>query len=821
MTGASGPTFPIAVYNPPGLSAISYRVGDYTSFREALLQNHLGEVELKGWRPTDDGGDLALQLLEWWAYVADILTFYNERIANKSYLGTAVLPTVAQTPPKGTSSGAAGLPDDATLIAQVAGFRTSPGLAATGQIAVLVNSKTNITLPPLFAVQSKPGPGQQPQVFEAVASADTYLPTDSGGAVPVDLSCFTVFSPKGVTTIGNPAFQSTPNGPLLKGTITSIKPGDLVVVAQTAAPFSNASSFAVTALAVTPETDPRGRTNTRLTFGSFVLPSAFTPGVSPDVTRCEVLRSIQSAPTYTFETANDGATQTAPAVSGLTPGASPTGVHLASLVRDIAVGDLVVLGVVATTAASPASVTFVTAAVIDYQETIWYANTAHPATSPQTPPNSPRNVVPIAIPHTFLTLEADVLANNVGSAQTVARVWYGFRPVSTLLDEIPAPSVRIAANSIAHYIVQPDGAPNTSAPDGAVVLLEGADGLGAVATLTSPPPAVPASIGLTSTDGAKLTLPLRLLYNVISVTAGKTVTNEVLGDGDATVASQSFTLQKSPLTYLKSIDPSSPTSTLMIQVDDVAWTEAPNFNDQAPNAKVFVTQQDKYQNTTVTFGDGINGARLTTGTGNVTATYRYGSGPGDPSLGGPAPTTLVTVLTPYPGLGSVRNPVPMTGGAAPSTPAQVQQSAPSSALALGRAISPGDYEAIAAQAPSVTRARARSGWDPQTRRTVVTVYVGGGPDAVAATQAALAPAVDPNRPIVAAEGTEIDLQLSLVVIYDPAVDPSAVQSGLITALTDPVTGAFAPSQIGIGDFFTIAKFTRPARRYPVCARSAP
>ena len=30
--------------------------------------------------------------------------------------------------------------------------------------------------------------------------------------------------------------------------------------------------------------------------------------------------------------------------------------------------------------------------------------------------------------------------------------------------------------------------------------------------------------------------------------------------------------------------------------------------------------------TTVTFGDGVNGARLTSGTGNVVATYRYGSG---------------------------------------------------------------------------------------------------------------------------------------------------------------------------------------------------
>ena len=37
-------------------------------------------------------GDLGLQFLEWWAYLADVLTFYNERIANETYLRTAQFP---------------------------------------------------------------------------------------------------------------------------------------------------------------------------------------------------------------------------------------------------------------------------------------------------------------------------------------------------------------------------------------------------------------------------------------------------------------------------------------------------------------------------------------------------------------------------------------------------------------------------------------------------------------------------------------------------------------------------------------------------------
>ena len=31
-------------------------------------------------------------MLEWWAYLADVLTFYNERYANESYLRTATQP---------------------------------------------------------------------------------------------------------------------------------------------------------------------------------------------------------------------------------------------------------------------------------------------------------------------------------------------------------------------------------------------------------------------------------------------------------------------------------------------------------------------------------------------------------------------------------------------------------------------------------------------------------------------------------------------------------------------------------------------------------
>src|SRR5260370_7681273 len=84
---------PIVVFNPPGRSIIAYRAGDYTTFRHALLQPLDDETELTEridgrllqiWRPKS--GDLALQMIEWWAYLVHILTFYNQLLPPAPYL---------------------------------------------------------------------------------------------------------------------------------------------------------------------------------------------------------------------------------------------------------------------------------------------------------------------------------------------------------------------------------------------------------------------------------------------------------------------------------------------------------------------------------------------------------------------------------------------------------------------------------------------------------------------------------------------------------------------------------------------------------------
>src|SRR3712207_4635279 len=85
------PSTPVEVYNRPGLAAIAYRVGTHALFKESMLAR-LSASDLPALRGlnTRDDDDFAVALADGWAMVADVLTFYQERIANESYLRTAI-----------------------------------------------------------------------------------------------------------------------------------------------------------------------------------------------------------------------------------------------------------------------------------------------------------------------------------------------------------------------------------------------------------------------------------------------------------------------------------------------------------------------------------------------------------------------------------------------------------------------------------------------------------------------------------------------------------------------------------------------------------
>ena len=81
---------PVQINNLPGLPAIAYRVGNYKQFKQSM-QTRLADADLPGLSAltTRQNDDFTIALLDSWAMVCDVLTFYQERIANESYKRTA------------------------------------------------------------------------------------------------------------------------------------------------------------------------------------------------------------------------------------------------------------------------------------------------------------------------------------------------------------------------------------------------------------------------------------------------------------------------------------------------------------------------------------------------------------------------------------------------------------------------------------------------------------------------------------------------------------------------------------------------------------
>ena len=238
--------------------------------------------------------------------------------------------------------------------------------------------------------------------------------------------------------------------------------------------------------------------------------------------------------------------------------------------------------------------------------------------------------------------------------------------------------------------------------------------------------------------------------NLISATRGETVSNEVLGSGDPTQAFQSFKLKKNPLTWID--DPSGfkgRRSTLSVRVNGILWTEVPSFFGRTPQDEVYIIRQNEDNASVVTFGDGITGARLPRGVGNITATYRFGAGAAKP----PA-NSITQIARAVPGMRQVANPVAAGGGSdADSADDLRKHNAPTSSLLLGRAVSLADFEALAREFGGVINAHADVGlgWPNATRCRQDLVISDGGSIADALRNYLLGQS-DPNVPLEADGG---------------------------------------------------------------------
>ncbi len=138
--------------NRPGLQALAYRVGTHATFVERMLQR-LATPSLAQ-LTTRSSNDPAIALIDAWATVADVLTFYQERIANEGYLRTA---TERQS---------------VLELARAIGYELNPGVAANALLAFVVEDAAGApgqaALDAGVKVLSIPGQNERPQTFETV-----------------------------------------------------------------------------------------------------------------------------------------------------------------------------------------------------------------------------------------------------------------------------------------------------------------------------------------------------------------------------------------------------------------------------------------------------------------------------------------------------------------------------------------------------------------------------------------------------------------------------------------------------------------------------
>jgi photosystem II stability/assembly factor-like uncharacterized protein len=146
--------------NPPGLSALAYRVSNYTTAKQRILESLYvplipDRVTLAALK-TRDRDDITIALIDAWAMVIDVLTFYQERIANEGFWCTAT--------------------ERRSLLelAREIGYELEPGVSASTYLVFTVETTPGapsvVTVAEGTAIASIPGENEQSQIFETSES---------------------------------------------------------------------------------------------------------------------------------------------------------------------------------------------------------------------------------------------------------------------------------------------------------------------------------------------------------------------------------------------------------------------------------------------------------------------------------------------------------------------------------------------------------------------------------------------------------------------------------------------------------------------------
>jgi hypothetical protein len=816
---------PARVDNPAGQRAIVYRAGTHASFKASLLAR-LSDAELPalaGLGARDDD-DFTIALCDALATTLDVLTFYQERIANENFLRTA---TERRS---------------VLELARLIGYELAPGVAASTYLAFTLQevpgspalAPAPVELPVGTRVQSVPGPGEQAQTFETVEVAEARV---EWNAIPVQASI--PWRPQ----LGDRELY-------LSGVANSLQAGDVVLIVGEERLDDTGSERWDIRLLTEVEVDA-SRQITRLAWGEGL--GHVTPTVHPAASGVVVYAFRQRAGLFGHNAPDprlmkvdeqplksliSGANSSVrwkdsmfriqgsqidldaayPKITPRSwfalvtngPGRDPSGLQ----------GYVELYGV--KSVSSPSRVDFgltgkITRLEPDTTENLDAFRTrirqalvlaqSEPVPVAETPLDFPLYGETLGVGRTVESIDPGRALAVIGKRARI-RLRRG-RPDVTLnlvgggtsiLKE--GDSARLASaperqSGGAWVVLPPEQFGERVANRSGILLrlrLLDRDGREGVCTLAAAAiemyPALEddeevqeiafvANLPTAVQDRAfVLSAALRLCYdrptarvnaNVAPATHGETV-KEVLGSGDARQPNQGFPLRQSPLTFVSAATPSGRRSTLELRANDLRWEEVPSLFEREPTERVYELTIDDQARATARFGDGVEGARLPSGDHNIRATYRKGLG----LAGNVKAGSLTTLLSRPLGVNGVSNPSPATGGEDPETQDRARDNAPLTVLTLDRAVSIRDYQDFARAFAGIARAHAL--WIPSGPARGVFLTVAGeegaavpeGTDTFRNLQDALHRYGDPLMPLrlVSYRAAKFRVRLSVKVADD-------------------------------------------------------
>ena len=742
---------PLPLYNRPGLDALSYRIGTYTEFC-ATMQTALSDAALPalaGLR-TREADDAAMALLDAWAVGADVLTFYQERIANEGYLRTA---TERRS---------------VLELARLVDYKPRPGVAASVYLAYTIDKGTDLkstapTVVPAGAkAQSIPAPGEQMQTFETSEDLEARY---AWNALKPRASL-----PQDITSANAAALDAL----WVQGTDTKLKLndrlllvfGDIRIVApvmRLVASIEVDQTADRTRIRLQPSTAAGApaqttATNFRDLYAQLKAPPTLQPANSATLARnpLAVLGARSDVrPQLLVNLDERLADNFYPAWSRIntgTPSAALTGVFALRIAAPLfgynaphraflniidppgimAVSDNGDWQVGENETADTLRLDNAYDSIAKGSYLVIESGDATIVAKVQSVQVKARTAYAVSGKTTEIVVENSATAALWPVPPTMA-VLRGARALAQsealTLVEVPVTDVVGALASIEEQRQVPgddhkrltltgtlDGFKTGRwvVVEGQRVDLDGIDSVTAAELVMVEAIEQSANVQIPG-DRVHSTLVFAnqgLAYrykrdtvtihaNVVRATHGDT-RSEALGNGDGAQAIQVFGLKQSPLTHVSAATTEGVASTLAVRVNDLRWHEIRNLAFATEDSRAYVTITDDEAKTRVIFGDGRHGARLPTGNENVRATYRAGIG-----MGGNVRARQISLATTRPlGVKEVINPLRASGGADPETRDQARRNVPLAVLALDRLVSVPDYADFARTFGGVGKAAA-------------------------------------------------------------------------------------------------------------------